>query len=80
MGKRPPLGLPEGSIRALIALMIIGTVCGMTACGKPVPDFLVRGFELALFGYGLVRAAQWQKDPPPAADPAPADPPPAPEA
>jgi hypothetical protein len=82
MGKRAPLALPEGSVRAIIALAIIGTVCGMTALGKTVPEFLIRGFELALYGYGLVRAAQWQKDPPPppAADPAPADPPQAPDA
>jgi hypothetical protein len=86
MGKRAPLALPEGSVRAIIALAIIGTVCGMTALGKTVPEFLIRGFELALYGYGLVRAAQWQKDPPPppppppAADPAPADPAPAPDA
>lgn len=68
-----PLGLPEGSVRALIALLVVGVVCVMAFLGRTIPPMLERGFELALFGYGLVRAAQWQpgQPPPPPPDPNP---------
>lgn len=80
MGSKPPLGLPEGSVRAILALMIAATVCVLSLWGKIVPDYLVRLVEVAFVGYGLVRATQWQSPAPPMPPADPADPPaPAPD-
>jgi hypothetical protein len=33
-----PLYLPAGSVRAIIALALIGTACACVACNKTIPE------------------------------------------
>lgn len=80
MDSKPPLGLPPGSVRAALAILVTVSFCFLVVMGKAVPDNLDRLVELAFVGYGLVRAAQWQAptDPPPSPAPVAAAPAPAP--
>ncbi len=50
-----PLGLPRGSVRAVITLGIIGVTLGMFTMGAAVPDLLGGAFLAALGYYGLTR-------------------------
>lgn len=54
----PPLFLPEGSIRALIALAFIGPVAARFALGVPVPSEAVELAAAAAGGYGIMRVMQ----------------------
>jgi hypothetical protein len=56
-GGKPPLGLPEGSVRSVLALIVTGTVCGMAAFRVPVPDRLWEVLLLTLGAYFVSRAA-----------------------
>lgn len=50
MNTSQPLGLPEGSVRALIALtVVIGTVT-LLGLDKPIPEWLQGGF-FTLIGF-----------------------------
>jgi hypothetical protein len=59
------LGLPAGSVRALLALGVVGTVCGLIVrdSGKPLPDhlesllFVVIGHYFAARGQAAVDPA-----------------------
>lgn len=46
-----PLGLPEGSVRALLTLVIIGTVCAMYLLGKEIPEKLQYFAGIAFLTY-----------------------------
>lgn len=54
-----PLGLPRGSVRAMVALALSGSVWGLMLAGKPVPQHLL-GLLLAVLSYyfGSRRAPQ----------------------
>lgn len=45
-----PLGLPTGSIRAVIAMSVIGTACYMVIMIYTIPDFFTN-LIYATFGY-----------------------------
>ena len=60
--KDMPLGLPEGSVRALFAGSIVATFCAVVVLGfiktgqfPVLPDFFTETFFGALAYYGLVR-------------------------
>lgn len=61
--QKPPLGLPEGSVRALLALVVVVTVCVMSALGKGIPELLGSLAGLAFGAYFLNRSG----GPPPTA-------------
>jgi hypothetical protein len=48
MNRDLPLGLPQGSVRSIIALALTGTVCALWLMGRPVP------VELLGFAGGVV--------------------------
>ena len=50
-----PLWMPEGSVRALLALLIVGTVMRRVVVGEAVPDEAWVLATLAAAGYGLMR-------------------------
>lgn len=52
-----PLGVPVGSVRALLALLVLGTVCGLAAFGRPVPDKMWGLTEIVFAVYFVARAA-----------------------
>ena len=53
-----PLWLPEGSVRSLLALLVVGTVFGRMAFGLDVGDVFVALAGAVLAGYGLMREMQ----------------------
>ena len=54
---KPPLGIPEGSVRAILALALTGTVIAMSAFGRSVPGELWQFAALALGAYFAQRPA-----------------------
>lgn len=40
MNSNEALGLPKGSIRAILALALVGAVVGLAAFGVPIPEGL----------------------------------------
>ena len=36
-----PLGLPEGSVRATLSILSVGTLCALALLQKPIPPELV---------------------------------------
>jgi hypothetical protein len=50
-----PLGLPAGSIRAVMTLILVLAVCALCVMGHPVPEILQQGFLVALGMYHLSR-------------------------
>jgi hypothetical protein len=55
-------GLPEGSIRALLVLLVTATACGLFYLGRPVPDLLAKLTEDGFLFYFLTRGIQWQAE------------------
>jgi hypothetical protein len=70
-------GLPEGSVRALLVLLVTATACVLFYLGRPVPDLLAKLTEDAFLFYFLTRGIQWQAQR--AVDPAPPEAPAAPD-
>lgn len=56
MNKLLPLGLPEGSVRGLLAILLTLTVCGLAVFGRPIPEALAAGWGLAMGSYFQYRA------------------------
>lgn len=58
------LGLPSGSVRALIALGVVGTVCGllMTAPQRPLPEHL-ESLLFVVLGHYFAARGQGKRDP-----------------
>jgi hypothetical protein len=61
MEPKPPLGLPEGSVRAVIALILVLTVCLMAVWGRHIPETLGTAVGMAIAGY----FSQRNNSPPP---------------
>ena len=53
--RRPPLGLPPGSVRALLALMIVSTAIVQTARSKPLPVAQAESLMIVLASYFATR-------------------------
>lgn len=53
--RRPPLGLPTGSVRALLALMIISTVVVQTVRGELLPVPMAEALMIVLANYFTTR-------------------------
>jgi hypothetical protein len=68
MDAKPPLGLPEGSVRAVIALLLVLTCCRMAVAGRPIPEVLGTAVGMAIAGYSSPRSN------PPPSPPLPAGP------
>ncbi len=51
----PPLGLPPGSVRALLTLMIVGVVCAQLARGEPLDLVWTETLAIALAHYFTTR-------------------------
>jgi len=58
---KPPLGLPEGSVRAVLVVILVGAICLMCVLGRAVPDRLWGFGELALGFYFVARAVEAAK-------------------
>ena len=56
-----PLGLPQGSVRATIALMVIAGTLVLLGMNRPIPDWLQGGF-FTLIGF-YFGARSGAKDP-----------------
>ena len=54
-GRPPPLWLPAGSVRALIALLIVVTTCGLIFMEVPIPDWFLLTFTGTIAGYYSMR-------------------------
>lgn len=52
-----PLGLPHGSVRALMTICLLLTVCVLCVMRQPVPDILQQAFLVSLGLYYGGRAA-----------------------
>lgn len=50
-GKTPPLGLPDGSVRAVIALIVVITTCTLLYMGIPQPDWWILTFTGVIAAY-----------------------------
>ncbi len=50
-----PLGLPKGSVRALITLGIVGVVLALFALERTIPDQLLAAWGAVMLYYGLTR-------------------------
>jgi len=59
------LGLPGGSVRALLALGVVGTVCGLLLRdpGRPLPDHLENLLFVVLGHYFAARSQAGSNDP-----------------
>ena len=55
MNSKEPLGLPKGSVRALLAFIIVGCVMGRVAFGQPVPEAAMALASAIAAAYGLSR-------------------------
>lgn len=49
--RNEPLGLPAGSIRALLTAIMLVTVCVLSVMKEPVPDILRDAFLMAIGMY-----------------------------
>lgn len=58
-----PLGLPEGSVRAVLALLVILTVCAMAFLQRDIPDTLGALAGLVVAAYFSQRANDPPKPP-----------------
>lgn len=52
---RPPLGLPKGSVRALLTLMLVAVVCLQVARGLPLDPLWTETLAIALAHYFTTR-------------------------
>lgn len=52
---KQPLWLPEGSVRAIVTLGVVGTTLSLLARGQQVPELLAGAFVAVLAFYGIVR-------------------------
>ena len=52
---RPPLGLPPGSVRALLTILIVGVVCLQVARGEPLDLLWTETLAIALAHYFTTR-------------------------
>lgn len=55
MPDNEPLGLPAGSVRALMTLLLLVTVCVLCVMKQPVPEILQQGFLVSLGMYHISR-------------------------
>ena len=53
-----PLNLPVGSVRAILALLLVGGPLIMVSFGLPVPEAVWMGFGLAIREYFQARAGE----------------------
>jgi type IV secretory pathway VirB2 component (pilin) len=54
--KDEPLGLPRGSVRALIALIFVITACACAILGKETPEWIINALLLIVgFYFGTRR-------------------------
>lgn len=53
-----PLGLPQGSVRAVMTLLLLGTVCVLCVLRQPVPEILQEAFLLAMGMYFTSRGGK----------------------
>lgn len=51
-----PLGLPEGSVRALLVIMLVGVFCYLCLTGGTIPPVLEEMVKWGGGAYGLLRA------------------------
>lgn len=54
---KEPLGLPQGSVRAIMTLILLVTVCVMSVRHQPIPDLLQQAFLCSLGMYYVGRSA-----------------------
>ncbi|MEE8598229.1 MAG: hypothetical protein V3S69_01690 [Dehalococcoidales bacterium] len=59
-----PLGLPQGSVRAMIAMTVIGGTIALLVIGNPVPQWLQGGFFTLIGFYFGARGVASQPKPP----------------
>lgn len=62
MDKNQPLWMPKGSVRAILALFVVGVTWGPVAFGEPVDDTLLGIGAAVLGGYGVYRVAEGKQD------------------
>ena len=62
MDGKKPLWLPEGSVRALLALFVTGVVFGRIAVGAPVTDTELAVASGVLASYGVYRIVAGKPD------------------
>ena len=62
MNNKEPLGLPKGSVRAIPALMIVGSILGRLVAGMSVDDREFALLAAVTAGYGLYRLTEEKKD------------------
>jgi hypothetical protein len=66
---RHPLGLPAGSVRAIVALLVLGLIWALTLLQEPVPIylyylmFLILGHFFAAHGHSIAGAGSTQPSP-----------------
>ena len=58
MDNGQPLWLPKGSVRAILALIVVGVVFGRIALGQPVDEPVLGAAVAVLGGYGVYRAVE----------------------
>lgn len=52
---RPPLYLPEGSVRAILAMLIVGTTCFLIYTGTEIPEWWTLAFSGTVAAYYVTR-------------------------
>lgn len=53
--KREPLGMPRGSVRGIVALMLVTTTCALFLLGRAVPGELMTLVGVAMTYYFIQR-------------------------
>jgi hypothetical protein len=53
-----PLGLPTGSVRALLTLLLVGAAVITACCGRAVPEWIIAAASTALGYYTGRRAGE----------------------
>lgn len=60
-----PLGLPEGSVRAVLVLMLVGVFLYLCVTGGKIPETLDELVKWGAGGYGLMRIGTRMLNAPP---------------